>query len=259
MCRHHARLASANDAASSGTRSATAASWRRSTSRTIATHSPSLEPKWWMSIRWLVPSSSASRRSDRSAMPRAETTAIARSSSRSRGASGAMGEDCTNWYVWCTIRYMPKPVTVSVDVPQDRERVFEFLDVMANHEPFTDHLMRDWELSGPARGVGSKARVHVRALGVSDVVDIEVVDAEAPTRIVERNVAAKAGRTAEGTYTLTPSGAGTRISFEYRWIVTPLLDRLTAPLARAYLRRANETAMRRLAEQLAARGRPAAA
>src|SRR5919202_3632968 len=116
------------------------------------------------------------------------------------------------------MRYMPKPVTVSIDVPHAIEAVYDFLDVMANHEPFTDHLLRDWELSGPARGVGSKARVHVRAFGVSDVVDIEVVEAEAPTRIVERNVAAKAGRTAQGTYTLArlPSG-GTRIAFEYRW------------------------------------------
>ena len=149
---------------------------------------------------------------------------------------------------------MIKPVIVSVTVPQDPEHVFDFLDLMANHEPFNDHLMRDWELSGPERGIGSKARVHTRALGMSDVVDIEVIDAEAPTRIVERNVAAKAGRTGEGTYTLEPlPDGGTRITFEYRWIVAPMIDRLTAPLARAYIRRNNETAMRRLAAQLAER------
>jgi hypothetical protein len=147
--------------------------------------------------------------------------------------------------------YMVKPVTVSIDVPQDRERVYDFLDVMANHEPFTDHLLRDWELSGPERGVGSKARVRVRALGVTDTVDIEVVSAQAPERIVERNIAAKAGRTAEGTYMLQPlPGGGTRILFEYKWIHAPLSDRLTAPLARAFIRRTNEKAMRRLAEQL---------
>ena len=153
------------------------------------------------------------------------------------------------------MRYMPTPVTVSIDVPQDRESVYEFLDVMANHEPFNDHLMRDWELSGPARGVGSKARVHTRALGVSDVVDIEVTEAEAPVRIVERNVAAKAGRTGQGTYVLEelPTG-GTRITFEYRWIVTPTVDKLTAPLARSFIRRTNETAMRRLAERLDSAG-----
>jgi hypothetical protein len=164
-----------------------------------------------------------------------------------------MGEVYRLVHLRCTIWYMPKPVTVSIDVPQDREDVFRFLDLMANHEPFNDHLMRDWELSGPERGVGSKARVHTRALGMADVVDIEVVDAEAPTRIVERNTAAGAGRTGQGTYLLgsRPDG-GTHIAFEYRWIVTPLIDRLTAPLARGYIRRNNAIAMRRLAELLAA-------
>jgi uncharacterized protein YndB with AHSA1/START domain len=157
------------------------------------------------------------------------------------------------------MRYMPKPVTVSIEVPDAVEDVYDFLDVMANHEPFTDHLLRDWELSGPERGVGSRARVQVRAFGTSDVVDIEVVDAEAPTRIVERNTARKAGRTAQGTYTLSPTASGgTHIAFEYRWIVTPLMDKLTAPLGRSFIRRTNETAMRRLAEALAARARSAA-
>ena len=146
---------------------------------------------------------------------------------------------------------MIEPVTVFIDVPHEIDVVFEFLDVMANHEPFNDHLMTDWEMSGPERGVGSKARVRTRALGVTDIVDIEVIEAEAPTKIVERNVAAKAKRTGQGTYTLSPlPSGGTRITFEYQWIVAPLLDRLTKPMARAYIRRNNTTAMRRLAEQL---------
>jgi hypothetical protein len=150
---------------------------------------------------------------------------------------------------------MPKPVTVTIDVPQDREAVYEYLDVMANHESFNDHLMRDWELSGPARGIGSKARVRTKALGITDTVDIEVTHAARPRTIVEQNVASKAGRTGQGTYTLDPlPDGGTRISFEYRWIVAPAMDRLMAPLVRAYIRRNNTIAMRRLAEQLVTAG-----
>lgn len=149
---------------------------------------------------------------------------------------------------------MPRPVTVTVDVPQPRDEVFAFLDVMANHEAFTDHLLRDWELSGPPTGVGSRARVRTKALGVTDVVDIEVTDARAPELLVERNTAQKAGRVGQGTYTLSElPGGGTRIAFEYRWLEAPLADRLTAPLSRAFIRRTNATAMRRLAELLAAR------
>jgi hypothetical protein len=147
---------------------------------------------------------------------------------------------------------MPKPVTVSVEVPLPQELVYDFLDLMANHEPFNDHLMRDWSYSGPARGVGSRARVHTRALRVTDVVDIEVIAAESPVHIAERNTAAKAGRVGEGTYRLSPlHGGGTRIEFEYRWIVAPVLDRVMSPLVRVFIRRNNATAMRRLAALLA--------
>ena len=148
---------------------------------------------------------------------------------------------------------MPKPVSVSIDVPQPRPDVFSFLDVMANHEPFTDHMLVDWTYAGPAAGVGSKARVHSIAGGRREPVEIEVVAAEAPARIVERNVSAGGRRVGLGTYELTelPSG-GTRVSFTYAWERAPLLDRVLAPLARALLRRGNQRAMERLAQQLPA-------
>jgi carbon monoxide dehydrogenase subunit G len=144
------------------------------------------------------------------------------------------------------------PVHVSIDVPTPREDVFDFLDVMANHEPFTDHILRDWEYSGPDRGVGSKARVHVKAAGRTDTVDIEVVDAERPSTIVERNIGAGGRRVANGTYTLRdlPNG-GTRIQFEYAWRQVPLSERVMSPLVRSILRKANQKAMERLAQRLA--------
>jgi len=144
-----------------------------------------------------------------------------------------------------------KPVRVSIDVPNPREEVFDFLDVMANHEPFTNHMLFDWEYSGPTCGVGSKARVHARAAGQTDVIDIEVVAAEAPSRIVEQNVGAKGRRRGAGAYTLEElATGGTRITFEYSWQRAPIGERLAAPLARAVLRRGNQRAMERLAEQL---------
>ena len=150
-----------------------------------------------------------------------------------------------------------KPVHVNTHVTRPVEEVYDFLDVMANHEAFTDHMMRDWEYSGPDRGIGSKARVKVSAGGRTDTIDIEVVAAERPVRIVEQNVGAGGRRVANGTYTLEalPSG-GTRIVFEYAWQRAPLSERLAAPLVRAVLRRGNQRAMERLVEQLAAQGAP---
>jgi hypothetical protein len=148
---------------------------------------------------------------------------------------------------------MPQPVTVSVDVPFAREAVYDFLDVMANHEPFTDHALTEWRYEGPPRGIGSKAHVVVRAGGPPDHVTIEVVEAEAPVRIVERNVGAKGKRTATGTYVLSElPGGGTHVEFTYAWETAPLAERLMAPVVRKLLRRVNERAMARLAEQLPA-------
>jgi carbon monoxide dehydrogenase subunit G len=147
-----------------------------------------------------------------------------------------------------------EPVRVTIDVPQPREDVFDFLDVMANHEPFTNHILKDWEYSGPPSGVGSKARVKVKAAGRTDVIDIEVVSATRPETIVERNVGAKGRRVANGTYMLEDlPGGGTRIAFEYTWQRAPLSERMTYAMIRSVLRRSNERAMQRIAEQLAQR------
>ena len=147
-----------------------------------------------------------------------------------------------------------KPVRVSTDVPYPREEVYDFLDVMANHEPFTNHMLKDWEYAGPDRGIGSKAKVKVNAAGRSESVEIEVVAGERPSTIVEHNVSAGGHRIATGSYKLEllPNG-GTRIIFEYAWKQAPLSDRAAAPLVRAILARGNRRAMARLAEQLAAR------
>ena len=147
-----------------------------------------------------------------------------------------------------------KPVRVTTDVPYPPEDVYDFLDVMANHEPFTNHMLRDWEYSGPDRGIGSKAKVRLDAVGRSDTVEIQVIAAERPTRIVEQNLSAGGRRIATGTYTLErlPTGS-TRIAFEYAWKQAPLADRAAAPVVRAILRRANKRALARLVEELASR------
>jgi hypothetical protein len=144
-----------------------------------------------------------------------------------------------------------KPVTVSVEVPVGREEVYDFLDLLANHESFTDHLMHDWRISGPRRGVGAKATARARAAASNEVVEIEVVEAEPPSRIVEEDVSARGKRRTRGIYLLEElSGGGTRISFEFAWLEAPRHERLAAPLLRVFMRRANGKALRRLARKL---------
>jgi hypothetical protein len=143
----------------------------------------------------------------------------------------------------------------SIDVPQRRNEVYDYLDVLANHEQFTDHMMRHWRLSGPPRGVGPRATVDVVLGSRTEPVEIEVIEAQAPVRNVERNVGAGGKRVATGTYTLEElPGGQTRINFDYTWQQMPVSERLAAPLVRRAMRPALETAMQRLAERLATRG-----
>jgi hypothetical protein len=147
-----------------------------------------------------------------------------------------------------------KPVRVSVDVPNPRPEVYEFLDVLGNHEQFTDHFMVDWELSGPKRGVGAKANVRVKATGEKDRTEMEVVEADAGRRIVEEGTGGSRGRRrTRGSYTLEDlPGGGTRIEFTLEFVSLPTRERLMGPLQRAYLKRVNGKALRRLAERLSA-------
>ena len=144
-----------------------------------------------------------------------------------------------------------KPVTVSTTVSQPRQEVFEYLDTLANHEGFMDHLFVDWSFSGPARGVGARARARVDAPSSREWAEFELVEAEAPERLVEQGVSASGKRRTRGTYRLEelPEG-GTKISFELAWTAVPRSERLLPPLARLFIRRANGRAMRRLAKQL---------
>ncbi len=80
-----------------------------------------------------------------------------------------------------------QPVTVSIDVPQDRASVYAYLDVMANHEPFTDHMLTNWRVSGPPTGIGSKANVTAKVGAITDESEIEVFEVEDGRMIRERS------------------------------------------------------------------------
>jgi hypothetical protein len=143
-----------------------------------------------------------------------------------------------------------KPVTVSATVSKPTQEVYGFLEVLANHEFFLDHLYADWEFSGPKRGVGARAQARANVPGSQDWTDFEIVEV-GPNRIVEEAVGAKGKRRTHGTYRLEElPDATTRISFELSWLEASRLERLGPALTRAFTHRANGKAMRRLAKQL---------
>jgi hypothetical protein len=140
-----------------------------------------------------------------------------------------------------------KPVTVSVDVARSREDVYAFLDVLGNHEAFTDHMLVDWKLDGPAAGVGAAARMGVRTPARTEPVEMVVVEAAAPHRIVETSTSAGGKRRSRGTYTLTELGpARTHVEFELAMEKQPAIERPLGPLTRSWVRKQNDRAMERL-------------
>jgi hypothetical protein len=144
-----------------------------------------------------------------------------------------------------------KPVTLSAVVARPRQDVYEFLQRPANHELFMDRMFTDWEFSGPERGVGARARARTNTPASQDRTEFEIVGAD-PSRIVEEAVNAGGRRRTRVTYALEdlPNGQ-TRLSFEFSWLEPSRLERLCPSLARAFVRRANKIAMRRLTRQLA--------
>jgi hypothetical protein len=144
-----------------------------------------------------------------------------------------------------------KPVVAEIEVQRTPEEVFDHLDVLADHERFTDHFLVDWTVSGPRSGVGARARMRLRKPGPADWLEMVVVEAERPTRSVEESVSGKGRRLTRGTYRLAPTAAGgTVVTFTLEWLRAPLADRLMAPLTRRITARANAESLRRLAAEL---------
>lgn len=150
-----------------------------------------------------------------------------------------------------------KPITVTTTVSRPIDEVYEHLAVLGNHEAFTDHMLVDWKLSGPASGVGAVAEASSTLGGRKEPARFELVEADPPVRLLERSVAAKGRRVGTGEYTLADAGDGrTDVTFTFRLERAPVWERPILPLLVPKLRRANQTALDRLAEQL---GAPAAA
>jgi uncharacterized protein YndB with AHSA1/START domain len=143
------------------------------------------------------------------------------------------------------------PLTVSIVISAPRERVFDYLQDIANHPEFTDHYMVDWHLTRMdpvGRGAGARFRVTAPANRFSWG-DVTFTEVERPHRIVEVGRTGKNNRIRTlGVYELADVEAGaTRVRFTLQTVPVTLSDRLLEGLGgRRWLRRNNQRAMRRL-------------
>jgi uncharacterized protein YndB with AHSA1/START domain len=143
------------------------------------------------------------------------------------------------------------PLTVSIVVSAPRERIFDYLQDIANHPEFTDHYLVDWHLTRiDSVGLGAGARYRVKAPGNRfSWGDSTFIEVERPHRLVEAGRTGKNNRIRTmGVYELAPaSGGATKVSFTLETKPTKLSDRLMESMgARSWMRRKNRRAMRRL-------------
>lgn len=140
-------------------------------------------------------------------------------------------------------------ITSTVDVDRPPAEVHALLDELGAHEAFTDHYISDWELSGPARGVGATARMKVKG-GRSEITVVE----STPTRIVEHGRGGPRGRwRTTGTYELAPRGRhGTHVTFHNTIDAPSAPERFVAARILRTLQRDNDRALERLRDRLGA-------
>jgi uncharacterized protein YndB with AHSA1/START domain len=143
------------------------------------------------------------------------------------------------------------PVTSAITVGRPREEVFDYLADIANHPEFSDHYLTDWHLTrvdsvGPGAGARFRYDKRLDRFGWADMTFIEV---ERPKRIVAVGRGGKFNRNKTyTTWTLTPSGGGTRV--EHTTEIEPMFptDRIMEALGgtRRFFKRGGRKALQRL-------------
>ena len=142
------------------------------------------------------------------------------------------------------------PVTAHVLIDRPREEVFDYLVDIANHQEFSDHYLTQWRLTrveSTGRGAGARFKIDapLDRFGWGDMTFIEV---ERPHRIVAAGRGGKFNRNKTyTTWTLSPSGGGTRV--EHTTESEPHLptDRLMESFGmRRFFKRGGRKALERL-------------
>jgi uncharacterized protein YndB with AHSA1/START domain len=143
--------------------------------------------------------------------------------------------------------------SITIDAP--RERVFDYLADVSNHNAFSDHYLKDFRLARlDSRGVGAAASFRI-GFGSSLWGEVVITELERPHRVVLEGQSGRRGRVkTRSVYTLTPYGQGmTKLEYELSSTASATVDELRAALGgRAWLKRQSHRALRRLAQALEA-------
>jgi uncharacterized protein YndB with AHSA1/START domain len=146
------------------------------------------------------------------------------------------------------------PISVSIEIDQPRERVFDFLSDLANRESFTDHFISELRLERLASsGVGAAARFRLDLPGSDMWMETVIEEAERPHRIYERGRTGRTDRIPVFTVWELVAGPGGSTELRLTFWTEPghPLDRMRELLGAArWHRRQWRRGLRRLRELL---------
>ena len=102
------------------------------------------------------------------------------------------------------------PVTVQASISASREEIYDYIVDLALRPAWCDHYLSDYRLTSPRSvGVGAGARYLIDAPMSRLYMEVTIVEAESPRRIVERAHGGRNLRTKGGvSWELTRAGAG---------------------------------------------------
>lgn len=144
-----------------------------------------------------------------------------------------------------------RPMTVTVDVPASRERVFEYLCDLANRPCFADTFQKEFRLARvDSVGLGASARYKIGGPLHWGWAEFEIAGFEPPQTIVETGRAGRVGRIGTRTeFKLEETGADATQLTVTVWADGTRLDDLRAVLGgRGWLRHKYRKSLHRLAE-----------
>jgi len=110
------------------------------------------------------------------------------------------------------------PVTAQASISASREEIYDYVADLALRPAWCDHFQKDYRLAGPrSKGLGAAARYLLDAPLSKLYMEVTIVEAESPRRIVERAHGGRNLRTNGGvTWELTRAGSGlTRVEMTY--------------------------------------------
>src|SRR3954466_3924624 len=110
------------------------------------------------------------------------------------------------------------PVNVAASISAPREEIYEYVGDLALRPAWCDHYLKDYRLAHPrSSGIGAAPRSPIDAPLSRLRMEVTIVEAESPRRIVERAHGGRNLRTKGGvTWELTRAGSGlTRVEMTY--------------------------------------------